>query len=216
MSSQLTFVTPTALSRSPFVSNSAISHQRDALPHRSVQRPSPKRASEVRMVQLTRQTSQGEVKRIVVTGTGVVSCFGCDSEKFYDSLLAGKSGVKKVQKFDVEGWKTDFAAWIEPEVLDTEGYVQSKMLRRLDPFLTYALIAGKKCLESAGLGFDDAAYEKLDKRRCGVLCGSGMGGMEIYTDGVEKLLGKGHKKMSPFFVPYAITNMVRGYYSKLT
>eukprot|EP00177_Eucheuma_denticulatum_P001609 GFKZ01002884.1.p1 GENE.GFKZ01002884.1~~GFKZ01002884.1.p1 ORF type:complete len:481 (+),score=59.50 GFKZ01002884.1:119-1561(+) len=161
----------------------------------------------VRMTAFTRETSQGTVKRVVVTGTGVVSCFGCDSNKFYDSLLNGESGVRKIKAFDVDGWSTDFAAWIDPETVETDNYVSPKLLRRLDPFLTYALVSAKKCLEDAGLSIGSEAFENLDKTRSGVLCGSGMGGLEIYSEGVEKLLTKGHKRMSPFFIPYAITNM---------
>lgn len=161
------------------------------------------------MVSLTRETSQGTVKRVVVTGTGVVSCFGSDANVFYDSLLAGKSGVKPVKNFDCEDWNTNFAAWIEPESIDIEGYVQPKLLRRLDPFLTYALVAGKKALEDAGLQIGSDQHKALNKARAGVLCGSGMGGLNIYSEGVEKLITKGHNRMSPFFIPYAITNMVR-------
>lgn len=163
------------------------------------------------MVTLTRQTDKGSVKRIVVTGAGVVSCFGSDVDVFYDSLLQGKSGTRKVESFDVEGWSTDFAAWISPEHVGVSGYVSPKLLRRLDPFLTYAIVAGKKCLEQAGLSLSTPAFDALDKTRCGVLCGSGMGGLGIYTEGVQKLVSRGYSKMSPFFIPYAITNMVRGF-----
>lgn len=162
----------------------------------------------VRMTTLTRETANGTVKRVVVTGTGVVSCFGCDSDVFYQSLLDGKSGVRKVSSFDVDGWTTDFAATVDPDSIDLKGYISPKLLRRLDPFLTFALVAGKKALEEAGLGSEEA-LAAIKKERAGVLCGSGMGGLRIYSEGVEKLLTKGHGKMSPFFIPYAITNMVR-------
>lgn len=166
-------------------------------------------ASDVRMVSLTRETAQGSVKRVVITGVGLVSCFGTDADEYYDALLRGKSGVRKVSGFDVEGWSTNFAAYIDPKDINTEGYVSAKMSRRLDPFLTYALVSGKKALESAGIGVNTEAFKALDKARCGVLCGSGMGGLNAYTQGVEKLISRGHQKMSPFFVPYSITNMVR-------
>ena len=165
-------------------------------------------SSTVKMVTLTRETANGTVKRVVVTGTGLVSCFGTDPDTYYDALLAGKSGVRKVSAFDVDGWSTDFAAYIDMKDVDTDPYVQPKLLRRLDPVLTYALVAGKKALESAGIGVGTDAFEELQKEKCGVLCGSGMGGLNIYSEGVEKLHTRGHKKMSPFFIPYAITNMV--------
>lgn len=161
------------------------------------------------MIALTRETSQGTVKRIVVTGTGVVSCFGTDADVFYQNLLDGNSGVKKVTRFDVEGWTTNFAAAIDSDLVNSSGYINPKLLRRIDPFLTYAIIAGKKALESAGIEIGSDAFESLNKHRSGVLCGSGMGGLNIYSEGVEKLISRGHSRMSPFFIPYAITNMVR-------
>lgn len=156
---------------------------------------------------LTRDTERGPVKRVVVTGMGLVSCFGTDPDEFYNSLLAGKSGVRKITNFDVDGWSTDFAAIVNRDAIDAEHYVNPKLIRRGDPFLTYALVAGKKALMDAGIGLGSDALAALDKFRCGVLCGSGMGGLDIYAQGVEKLLTKGYKKMSPFFIPYAITNM---------
>lgn len=159
------------------------------------------------MIALTRETANGPVKRIVVTGTGVTSCFGCDSDAFYQALLDGKSGVRKVESFDVEGWSTNFAATVNLDSINESDFVSPKLSRRLDPFLKYALIAGKKALEEAGLA-DPDAFAAIKKDRAGVLCGSGMGGLQIYSDGVEKLLKRGHAKMSPFFIPYAITNMV--------
>lgn len=161
------------------------------------------------MVSFTRETAKGPVKRVVVTGAGVVSCFGTDVDVFHNSLLEGKSGVRKVTAFDVEGWSTNFAACIDPASIGTEGYVSPKLVRRLDPFLTYALVAGKKALESAGLAIGSDALAAIEKARAGVLCGSGMGGLNIYSEGVEKLITKGVSRMSPFFIPYAITNMVR-------
>jgi 3-oxoacyl-[acyl-carrier-protein] synthase II len=74
-------------------------------------------------------------------------------------------------------------------------------------FLTYALVSSKKALESAGLAIGSEEMEKLDKTLCGILCGSGMGGLNIYSSGVEKLISAGVSRMSPFFITYAITNM---------
>eukprot|EP00183_Erythrolobus_madagascarensis_P003185 CAMPEP_0185850172 /NCGR_PEP_ID=MMETSP1354-20130828/4404_1 /TAXON_ID=708628 /ORGANISM="Erythrolobus madagascarensis, Strain CCMP3276" /LENGTH=432 /DNA_ID=CAMNT_0028550819 /DNA_START=128 /DNA_END=1429 /DNA_ORIENTATION=+ len=160
------------------------------------------------MAATTRTDAHGNVKkRIVVTGSGVVSCFGSDSNVFYEKLLAGESGVRIIESFDTEGWATRIAAEIPKEMVDPTGYVAAKNVRRLDPFLIYTMIAGKKALEDAGLGMKDEAFEKLDKTRSGVLIGSGMGGLNIYSEGVEKLMTKGHQRMSPFFIPYTITNM---------
>lgn len=188
--------------RSAFVPTGALAPRR-ALQRRALARCNP------RMAVLTRETAQGTVKRVVVTGTGVVSCFGTDSDEFYQALLDGKSGARQITQFDVDGWKTDFAAYIDPEQVKAEEYVAPKMLRRLDPFLAYALVAAHKALQDAGIALDSDAFKAIDKSRAGVLCGSGMGGLNIYSEGVEKLISKGHNRMSPFFIPYAITNMVR-------
>ncbi|KAA8492465.1 3-oxoacyl-acyl-carrier-protein synthase I, chloroplastic [Porphyridium purpureum] len=165
-------------------------------------------AASICMESMTRKNGKGEdMKRIVVTGTGVVSCFGTDPDVFYQSLLDGKSGVREIQGFDCADWQTRIAAEIPQELIVTDGFVPAKLARRMDPFLTYAMLAGKKALAEAGLGSDTDAFKALDKTKCGVLIGSGMGGLNIYSEGVEKLLTKGVSRMSPFFIPYTITNM---------
>jgi 3-oxoacyl-[acyl-carrier-protein] synthase II len=142
-------------------------------------------------------------KRIVVTGMGLCSVFGNDYEKFYDKLLAGTSGVAPIDRFDTEEFPTKFAAQIRD--FDNEGFVDKKNARRMDDCLQYALVSGNKALLDAGL--DEEALEKLDKTRVGVLAGSGMGGLTVFQDGVKALVAKGPKKITPFFIPYAITNM---------
>lgn len=139
-------------------------------------------------------------RRIVVTGMGVVSCFGMDIELFYQQLLAGQSGVTPITSFPCEEYPTRFAASVKH--FDTEGYLDKKQARRVDACIAYAVVAGKKALEHAGVQLDS-----LDKNRCGVLIGSGMGGMKTYADGVETVVTKGFKRLTPFFVPYIITNM---------
>ncbi len=142
-------------------------------------------------------------KRIVVTGMGIVSCFGTDITHFYEQLLAGKSGIVPIEEFPCAEYPTRFAGAIRN--FDVGDYMDKKQARRVDPFIRYAMVSGKKALESAGLGVD--ALSQLDKERCGILIGSGMGGMTVFYDGVETILSKGYKRLTPFFVPYIITNM---------
>lgn len=142
-------------------------------------------------------------KRIVVTGMGVVSCFGNDVNQFYDQLLNGKSGIKPIQTFQVTDYPTQFAGVI-PD-FDTEHYMDKKQARRVDPFIRYCMVAGKKALEQAKLFGNDSC--EVDKQRVGIIVGSGMGGMTVFYDGVETILSKGYKRLTPFFVPYIITNM---------
>lgn len=142
-------------------------------------------------------------KRIVVTGMGVVSCFGTDVEQFYEQLLAGKSGIVPIEEFPCAEYPTRFAGAIRN--FDVGDYMDKKQARRVDPFIRYTMVAGKKALESGGLGGDK--LETLDKSRCGVIIGSGMGGMNSFYDGVDTLITKGFKRLTPFFVPFIITNM---------
>lgn len=142
-------------------------------------------------------------KRIVVTGMGVVSCFGSDVDTFYEQLLAGKSGIVPLEEFPCQEYPTRFAGTIRN--FDCGPYLDKKQARRVDPFIRYTVVAGKKALEMGKL--DDNALSQLDKKRCGVLIGSGMGGMSVFYDGVDTLLNKGFKRLTPFFVPYIITNM---------
>jgi 3-oxoacyl-[acyl-carrier-protein] synthase II len=145
-------------------------------------------------------------KRIVVTGMGVVSCFGNNVDTFYKSLLEGKSGVSPITEFPCEEYTTRFAASIKD--FDPEEYIDKKQARRVDKYIAYALVAGKKALESAQI--DSQQLDKLDKMRCGIVIGSGMGGMSVFADGVETLLEKGPRRVTPFFVPYILTNMAGG------
>lgn len=142
-------------------------------------------------------------RRVVVTGLGVVSCFGNDVEGFFGSLLAGKSGIVPIQGFECSQYPTRFAGEIRG--FDSGEYIDKKQARRLDPYACYALVAGKKALEHAR--FDSAALEALNKEKAGILIGSGMGGMQVFSTGVETLVTKGFKRLTPFFVPYIITNI---------
>lgn len=149
-------------------------------------------------------------KRIVVTGMSVVSCFGNDVETFYDQLLSGKSGIVPITGFSTEEFSTKFAGEIQD--FDNEEYLDKKQARRVDPCIAYAIVAGKKALEMAKLG--DEQRENLQPERCGVLVGSGMGGMSVFVDGVETYNEKGPRRVSPFFIPYILTNMSGGLLAK--
>src|SRR5687767_1581098 len=88
-------------------------------------------------------------KRVVVTGMGVVSCFGTDIDHFYQQLLMGKSGIVPIEAFPCADWPTRFAGVIRD--FDPGEYMEKKQARRVDPFIRYAMVAGKKALEDAGL-----------------------------------------------------------------
>ncbi|KAJ6816688.1 3-oxoacyl-[acyl-carrier-protein] synthase I, chloroplastic [Iris pallida] len=138
-------------------------------------------------------------KRVVITGMGLVSVFGNDVDGFYSRLLAGDSGVGPIDRFDASKFPTRFAGQIHG--FSTEGLIDGKNDRRLDDSLRYCLVSGKKALLSAG------DLSGVDKARAGVLVGSGMGGLSVFSDNVQALVEKGHRKITPFFVPYILTNM---------
>lgn len=140
-------------------------------------------------------------KRIVVTGLGVVSCFGNDIETFMEKLYSGTSGVKTITHFPCSDFPTRFAAYIED--FDHEDIIDKKQARRIDKFIAYSLVAGTKALSAAGISKEHG----LDPSRLGVLIGSGMGGLDTFFGAVEAFRDKGVKRMSPFFIPFTITNM---------
>lgn len=142
-------------------------------------------------------------KRIVVTGLGVVSSLGQDVDEYYHNLLQGKSGIKPITEFPCDTMSTRFAGSVQD--FDTEGYIDKKQARRVDRCISFGIVAGKKALEMAQL--DEEGRGKLNKERCGVVIGSGMGGMGVFVDGVQTLNDRGSKRVSPFFVPYILTNM---------
>jgi 3-oxoacyl-[acyl-carrier-protein] synthase II len=142
-------------------------------------------------------------KRVVITGMGIVSCFGNDVDVFYQNLLAGNSGIAPITDFPCEDFPTRFAGSIKG--FDAGIYLDKKQARRVDKCIAYAVVAGKKALESAHL--TDEERGKLNNSRCGILIGSGMGGMSVFADGVQTLNEKGHRKITPFLIPYILTNM---------
>ncbi|MBT3394450.1 MAG: beta-ketoacyl-ACP synthase II [Waddliaceae bacterium] len=143
---------------------------------------------------------RNDKKRVVITGMGIVSCFGDDVDTYYNKLLAGESGVTNIDRFPCEEFSTKIAA--EVQNFDASKYIDKKQLRRLDDYIIYITAAAKNA-------FDDGKFSdaNLDKTRCGVIIGSGMGGMKSFEKGVETVVNKGCRRLSPFFVPHIITNM---------
>lgn len=144
-----------------------------------------------------------EKRRIVVTGLGVISSLGQDVDLFYQNLLEGKSGVSLIESFPCDQLPTKFAGCIKG--FQPEDFMDKKQARRVDSAIAYAVAATKKAMAYGGI--NDEALSKLDKTRCGVIIGSGMGGMQVFSDGVQTLIEKGPARITPFFVPYILTNM---------
>lgn len=141
--------------------------------------------------------------KVVVTGMGVISPLGNTLEEFWTAILAGKSGVGPLEKFDA----TDFPARIAGEVKDFDGtlYTDRKQLRRMDLSAQYAMGASHQAVHDAGLNLDS-----IDLDRCGVVIGSGIGGIGTFEKQHSVLESSGPGRVSPFFIPMMIIDMCAG------
>ncbi|ALS98375.1 beta-ketoacyl-ACP synthase II [Lacimicrobium alkaliphilum] len=145
-------------------------------------------------------------RRVVVTGLGMLSPLGLDVSTTWDALLAGKSGIGNLETFDVSQFSTRFAGVIKG--FDVEQYMSKKESRKMDLFIQYGIAAGMQALKDSGLEIKEANAERV-----GVAVGSGIGGLGLIEENHSKLLASGPRKMSPFFVPSTITNMISGFLS---
>jgi len=143
------------------------------------------------------------LKRVVITGLGPVTPIGIGKEDYWNSLIAGKSGVDYITRFDTENFPTKIAAEIKN--FTPENYIDKKVLRRMDRFTQYALVATHLALKDG-----EVTLEKEDKERIGVVLGSGIGGMETLELEHSKLLENGPRRVSPVFIPMMISNMASG------
>lgn len=143
------------------------------------------------------------MEEIVVTGMGVVSSLGHDPEQLWANLLAGKSGVDTIDRFGIENYSVQIAGQVRD--FDPLKYYSERDAKRTARNIQYAVHASESALAMAKL--DPAA---VDVSRCGVTIGSGMGGMEVFYENSVALETKGPRRVSPFFVPMAISNMAAG------
>ena len=144
-----------------------------------------------------------EQRRVVVTGLGIVSPLGNDLDSTWSNIISGKSGAGRITKFDPAGFSTTFAA--ELKGYDEISGLSPKEIRRIDPFIQYALTASDQAIKDSNLSLDG-----IEKTRIGVSIGSGIGGLGSIEDNALILGDKGPRKISPFFVPGAIINMASG------
>ena len=144
------------------------------------------------------------MKRVVVTGMGVVAPLGNDISTFWNNIVAGKSGAKTIHKFDAGKFKCRFACQVEG--FQPELYLDRNEIKRTDPFTQYALVAAKQAVDDSGFDFS-----KMSPFDVGVIWGSGQGGMATFEEQVEEYVVSGHEpRFSPFFVPKLIVNMASG------
>ncbi|KAL2327356.1 hypothetical protein Fmac_020783 [Flemingia macrophylla] len=133
---------------------------------------------------------------------GVVTPLGHDLDVFYNSLLEGVSGISEIDSFDCAEFPTRIAGEIKS--FSSDDWVSPKLAKRMDKFMKYLLTAGKKALVDGGVTQD--VLNGLNKVKCGILIGSAMGGMSVVNDGYEDLQVS-YKKINPFSIPFALTNM---------
>ncbi len=143
------------------------------------------------------------MEEIVITGMGVVSSLGHTVEEFWGNLVAGKSGIATIDRFDPENFAVKFAGQIRN--FDPSPYYSERDAGRTSRNIQYAVHATTTALQMAGLD-----PKSVDPRRAGVMIGSGMGGMDVFFENSVTLETKGPRRVSPFFVPMAIANMAAG------
>jgi len=142
-------------------------------------------------------------RRVVVTGLGIVSPVGIGVAAAWANIVAGVSGITRITRFDTEGFPSRIAG--EVKGFDVSKYLSAKEARRFDTFIHYGLVATMEAITDAGLdGYDG------DKDRCGVSVGSGIGGLPMIEETQRAYMQGGVRKISPFFVPGTIINMVAG------
>lgn len=147
-------------------------------------------------------------RRIVVTGLGMVSPLGNTVEDSWQALIAGKSGIGKIDSFDTEGFATQIAGQIKDFDITQYG-LTSKDARKLDIFIQYALAASYQAMRDAKLD-DNINTDAIDANRIGVAVGSGIGGISTIENTVLDIEKKGPRRVSPFFIPATVVNMAAG------
>lgn len=148
-----------------------------------------------------------ELKRVVVTGLGALTPLGNNTNDYWNSLINGVSGAAPIQSFDATEFKTKFACEVKGfNVLD---HIDRKDARKLDQFSQYAIVSSTEAMADSGLD-----TEKLNLDRCGVIWGSGIGGLKSFQDQCEVyFLGGGASKFNPFFIPKMIVDIAPGHIS---
>lgn len=143
------------------------------------------------------------MKRVVITGLGAVTPIGIGKDKYWESLISGKSGIGYITRFDTE----EFDSKIGAEVKDFKAtdYMDKKEGRRMDRFSQYAVAASKLALDDSNIDLNS-----IDLKRSGVVVGAGIGGMETLEKEFTKKMDRGPNRVSPLFIPMMISNMAPG------
>jgi 3-oxoacyl-[acyl-carrier-protein] synthase II len=141
--------------------------------------------------------------RVVITGIGVVTPVGNDVDTYWNALLSGRSGASRITKFDTSGMAITIGA--EVKNFSTDGIIDAKDLKRMDPFVQYAMVAAHQAVRDSGIDFP-----KCDRWRCGAVVASGIGGLHELQEQHKRYMEKGPDRTSPFFVPKLMLNAAAG------
>jgi 3-oxoacyl-[acyl-carrier-protein] synthase II len=150
--------------------------------------------------------SHSRQRRVVITGLGCVSPIGNTVADSWEALVAGKSGIATITKFDATPLSTRFAG--EVKGFNVEEYMPGKEARHMDAFIHYGMAAGIQAFQDSGLQVTDANAERI-----GVIVGSGIGGLPMIEETHSEYTNRGPRRISPFFVPASIINMISGHLS---
>jgi len=145
-------------------------------------------------------------RRVVVTGLGMLSPVGNTVEQSWKAIQTGQSGISNIEHFDTEKFSTKFAGLIKD--FDVEEYMPKKEARKMDLFIQYGVAAAEQALQDSGLVINEENAERI-----GVAIGSGIGGLGVIETNKDNMNKSGPRKISPFFVPASIINMISGHVS---
>ena len=145
-------------------------------------------------------------RRVVVTGLGIISPVGSTIESAWDAIVRGESGIGPVTRFDVSAFPVRFGGAVRG--FDITQYMTPKDARRMDEFMQYGVAAGIQAVTDSGIDFS-----KVDPERCGAVTGAGIGGLDTIEQEHDNWLKGGPRKISPFFIPASIINMISGHLS---
>ncbi|WP_127956390.1 beta-ketoacyl-ACP synthase II [Serratia microhaemolytica] len=143
-------------------------------------------------------------RRVVVTGLGMLSPVGNTVESTWNALLAGQSGISLIDHFDTTAYATQFAGLVKN--FNVEDFISRKEARKMDAFIQYGVVAGMQAMQDAGLEINEGNAERI-----GAAIGSGIGGLGLIEENHSALVAGGPRKISPFFVPSTIVNMIAGH-----
>ena len=151
------------------------------------------------------------MRRVVVTGLGLVTPLGCGVKASWDRLLESQSGIRGIQSFDVSDLTCKIAGQVQhgetaSGFFNADDYMEPKDRRKVDTFIVYGMAAAQEAIQDAG--WDPSDEESLE--RTGVMIGSGIGGLETIYQGATTINEKGTRRLTPFFIPAALINLVSG------